>query len=103
MKNRLLKIAEDTSFILEIYKGAELNEITFEQKSKFCGLCNDTLRAQKKLAYDLLIIKGEVKRAHSLNMRKSCISDVVKIIDKELIELKESLGLKFPNKYINQF
>lgn len=103
MKNRLLKIANDTSLILEIYKSSDLNKSTIEQRSKFCGLCNDTLKAQKVLAYDFLILKGDLKKASILKNKKSYISQIVEVTNNALIELKESLNLTFDNKYISQF
>lgn len=98
-ENRLLKIAENTSLILEIKKEA----INKDQFSKFATLHNDTLKEQRLLAYDYLIKKGCPAIAAKLKNRNTTITEVILITNLQLQELKRELNFKFPDIYINQF
>jgi len=103
MKNRLLKIAEDTALILELKIDLDLGYLDGARHRKFRTLHNYTLRAQKDLAYDFLISEGRTKDAKILKSRSSYISQVIKITNSALMELKELYKIKAEDKYFKQF
>jgi len=100
-KNRLSAIAAKNQLRLNIESSGQ--KFNFKDLANFNVFKNNLLQEMRNFTFDYLMTKNDYKRAAIIKNKLNYIDDVIKLVNKIMLQVKKENDLVFDKKFISMF